>query len=351
MAAPYIEISGQYKYKGRGPLDAKAVVETYDDLKRVATWHNKEETNTAYNGMVVSVWRDTSGEASESGVKNGVYYLHDSKAKTIYTAPDVTQDSNWHKLSTLADLQETAASLVQDIKKNSDVIAVLTGDTADSIDRKIIRAIAPLATSEALSEVKTSVEQINADLLLKANTAEVVSNAIFTDFCTTVTVAIADKANRADVYSKAELNATIAAIGETLETKADTAEVYTKEDAKLLFVTHDAIDDKIDALVANAARVTAVEGIQDLASLVTCVGNTASAVAEVVDTLEANTTKLDELESTLAAYEEALDTVKVLKPSDEVTMTEDGTLGIGSVNVDKLVQDDTIILDCGEIIS
>lgn len=92
--------SNQYKYTGRGPLDAKTLVKTFDDLLLESTWQITTEGTPliiAYNGMITSVWKDRDPS------KNGVYVLHDPNA-TVLRAPVVTNEANWHKIAKVADL-------------------------------------------------------------------------------------------------------------------------------------------------------------------------------------------------------------------------------------------------------
>ena len=95
--------SNQLLYTGKGPLDYKSLVQTYTDLKNVATWtvvQDGKEVFTAYNGMIVAVWLNKADSS-----KNGIYYLHDSSVVSGRGTPDVTIDSNWHKIAEVSDLE------------------------------------------------------------------------------------------------------------------------------------------------------------------------------------------------------------------------------------------------------
>lgn len=85
-------ITDQYKYKGRGPFDAKALVKTYADLLNTTTW-TEDSTLIAYNGMITAVWLN-----KDDSSKNGIYYLFDPNVKNALGKPDVTNEANWHKL-------------------------------------------------------------------------------------------------------------------------------------------------------------------------------------------------------------------------------------------------------------
>lgn len=96
----------QYRYAGKGPLDAKALIAKFSLLREPTTWtakmvdpstHVETEVFTAYNGMMVAVWQDTD-------TNNGIYFLHDPNCKTVLKTPDVTTAENWHKLGSIKDL-------------------------------------------------------------------------------------------------------------------------------------------------------------------------------------------------------------------------------------------------------
>ena len=117
MAFDSINISKsgtQRVYTGRGPLDAKSLIATYDQLLDPATW-TEGTSIIAYNGMVTAVWLNTADPT-----KNGVYFLHDSTVTSKFKAPDVSKSENWHKLGGLDDLP----GLVDQIKAQVDAIQV-----------------------------------------------------------------------------------------------------------------------------------------------------------------------------------------------------------------------------------
>ena len=181
--------NNQYKHSGRGPLDAKALVKTYQELITADTWLVNGK-NAAYNGMVTAVWLNKTDTD-----KNGIYFLHDAAVTSTYKAPDVTNEANWHKLSTIAELealesrintknQELAtaiaanssllAELATSMQANADAIEILNGDanTEGSIQKIITDAITnltvdpnqlPIATALKAGMVKASDEILVAE--------------------------------------------------------------------------------------------------------------------------------------------------------------------------------------------
>ena len=101
-----VEISSQYKYTGRGPLDSKFLVETYADLLTESTLLTKSGKLSAYNGMIVAVWLN-----KDDSTKNGIYFLHDNSVANTFKAPDVSVEANWHKLKSLDEGQDIDTAL------------------------------------------------------------------------------------------------------------------------------------------------------------------------------------------------------------------------------------------------
>lgn len=92
-----ILLGSQYAYEGRGPFDAKMLVSTYADLLSEETWQDINGNSLAYNGMLVAVWRDSNTD------NNGVYFLHNGSKNN--KGLDVSDTKNWHRLASLADLE------------------------------------------------------------------------------------------------------------------------------------------------------------------------------------------------------------------------------------------------------
>lgn len=98
-------LSDQYKYKGKGPFDAKSLVKTFDELLLADSW-TVDGTFAAYNGMIVAVWLNKSDTT-----KNGIYYLFDSTVTNTIGKPNVSNEANWHKLVDISELADFSARL------------------------------------------------------------------------------------------------------------------------------------------------------------------------------------------------------------------------------------------------
>jgi hypothetical protein len=110
-----------YEVSIKKPLDARSLVKTYDDLLNINNWVNANGNPIVYNGMIVAVWLNTADIS-----KNGIYFLHDSSVTSAKGTPDVTKETNWHKiggieaLPSIADQVTTLQSELETIKSDVD---------------------------------------------------------------------------------------------------------------------------------------------------------------------------------------------------------------------------------------
>ena len=102
-------------------------------------------------------------------------------------------------------------------------------------------------------------------------------------------------------------------------------------------MTQDEVVSRINALIVGADP----EGgkvITDIQNLVKYVDENAGEIATLITTVGNHTTAIEKNAQDIVTINDALAAIVQPKASAEVTVAEDGTLGIGEVNVNKLVQ-------------
>ncbi len=184
------------------------------------------------------------------------------------------------------------------------------------------------------------------------------------------------KANAADVYTKGEVDTkvqeaidaipdvdftgyatekyvddAIAVVNEEVGKKANAADVYTITAADAKFQTEEQVKAIVDKVVADVSDTDTIEG---LVTLVNYVHDNAGDIAKLVSDVEANRTDIEGNAEAIAknaedivAINDWIKTVVQPKASAEISVAEDGTLGIIGMSTDKLVQgNDTLVL-CG----
>jgi hypothetical protein len=144
-----------------------------------------------------------------------------------------------------------------------------------------------------------------------------------------------------DPYAKtADVNAALAL-------KANAADVYTKGEADAAFMTQTEVDDRINALII-AADPEGGKTITDIQNLVKYVDENAGEIAGLVTTVEGHTDTIGQHTTAIANINDTIAAIVQPRASKEITVAEDGTLGIGEVSTDKLVQgNDTLVLSGG----
>ena len=136
-------------------------------------------------------------------------------------------------------------------------------------------------------------------------------------------------------------------VNAALVLKADADKVYTKEEANAEFMTESEVDARINALIA-AADPEDGKVITDIQNLVKYVDENAGEIAGLVTTVGEHTTAIAKHTTKLGEIDAAIAAIVQPKASAEVTVAEDGTLGLGTVSTDKLVQGaDTLVLNGG----
>lgn len=135
-----------------------------------------------------------------------------------------------------------------------------------------------------------------------------------------------------------------------LAKKADVNNVYTKNQANLTFMTQDQVDARVSTLIDAANNEDSINNINDL---ITYVNENADDIAKLITATNTNTDKLANIDTTVTAYiTDQIAAIVMPKASTEITLREDGVLGLGEVSTDKLVQGiNTIVLNGGSAIN
>ena len=338
-------LSSQYAYDGTGPFDAKMLVTTFSELTTEATWKNSNGDNLAYNGMIVAVWR----ERNENAYKNGIYFLHDGTTKRN---PDVTNETNWHKIAANADIGEVL-NKIGNVEADTTLVDMITS---------AIQAAKDYA-NEAIGEVSAdlvahtqSIQSINntiADLTSKFSAVE---NTVSSN-----TEAIADLLNNVSSYA-----ADVAAlIGNDRNT--DTGEVKS-----IRTIAAEELDNLITAAdpeggkaIANIRQLVEYvdENAGEIASLAAATNATASKLAGIDTTVAAAIAKAKEeviaevadgVDVTIGvATAESLGGIKSSTGDNVVSVDEDGNATVQTINVNTLRQTngDSLVLDGGNAIA
>lgn len=186
------------------------------------------------------------------------------------------------------------------------------------------------------------------------------------------------KANSADVYTKGEVDTTVSGINTEIGKKANAEDVYTKTEVDEALANLDqseleagikANSDALAILVGtvegdatksarNIAKeeVAAIVGaapdaMNTLEEVANWIANDETGAAAMASDIAALKSTVDTGDKTVSAYvNDALAAIIQPKASEEITVAEDGTLGIAGVNVNKLLQTegDSLILDGGD---
>lgn len=131
-------------------------------------------------------------------------------------------------------------------------------------------------------------------------------------------------------------------INAALDLKANINDVYTKEAADLVFMTEKSVDDRIYTLIIAADP--SGRSITNIQNLVKYVDENAGEIAALVTAVGEHTTAIAQNASDIIAIKTALDTVVQPKESDEISVSDNGTLGIKEISTDKLVQGNTTLV-------
>ena len=342
-------------------------------LKIVVDAYTKEETRD----YVAEVIRDMTGGESAADV------LRDLNAHiTTYTekvgqidAKDAAQDTAIAKAQADATQGITDAKKVSDdlvtanlaIAENARQIGVVDGKIT-TVNNTLTEKITALEGKDTAIEGNITALQTTVSGHTTAITEHGTAITALQDKDTELAALIQGNTNKfADYYTSTQVDAKVkevadvvaaidldpyaktADVNAALDLKANAADVYTKDAADAAFMTQDEVDSRINALIV-AADPEGGKTITDIQNLVKYVDENAGEIASLVTATNANTDKLAGIESTVVDYVTGhIAKVVTPKASAEVTVAEDGTLGIGEVSTDKLVMGTkTLVLNGGD---
>ena len=275
-----------------------------------------------------------SAAAAVAELANGQVATNVNDIAAIKGRLTTLETANGDHETRLATAEGEITALKTSTANNSSAIGTLQGNVSalTSEDARLAGLIGALDTNKANV----------ADVYTKADADEAIKAAIE-----------AIPAVDLDPYAKVEdVEAYVAGLTADISEKADASDVYTKDEANLAFMTQDEVDDRINALIdaANDAdTITNInnlvafvnENASDIAALITDVADNSEAIAQNAEDIVAINEAIVEINS-------VIDNIVQPKASDEISVADDGELGITKVSTDKLVQgSETLVLSGG----
>ena len=290
----------------------------------IATYSEKVGQIDAKNAA-----QDLAIEAAQTQADKGV--ADAAKVAGDLAALDARVVSNTNELAavkgTITTVNETLSGKIANLEaKDTELAGLITGlDTVvKSHGETIGQHTAAITTLENKDVELAAAIQANTDKFADYYTAAQVDAKVKTVSDAVEAIDLTPFAKSADVDT-------------ALALKANVADVYTKAEADKEFMTESEVDARINALIA-AADPEGGKTIADIQNLVKYVDENAGEIASLVTATSANTDKLAGIETTVAAYiDSKIAAIVTPKASTEITVADDGTLGIGEVSTDKLV--------------
>lgn len=321
---------------------------------------------------------------------NGVAQAIDTENKSVDIAVPVIANT---KVSDLKDGQSFVDAV------NANVTAISAHDTTiEAIQQRLNSdetGLTVLNTRLAALEVEVGVEEASridaiegilngageSDGLLAVVAEQNASILALQAKDTEITTTLNTKANASDVYTKAEANtaiknaidaipevdlgdyaktadveAAIATVNTEVAKKANASDVYTIDQADEKFMTEAQVDARLNTLIDGANSEDTITSVTNLIEFVNDnAGDIAKLVSDVqanADAIAANKSAHEKNASDIVTINDAIAALVHPKASAEISVAEDGTLGINEMNVNKLVQTagDTLILNGGSTI-
>lgn len=285
--------------------------------------------------------QDTAIAAAQTQADKGVSDA--AQVATDLAALDARVVNNANEIATvkgsITTVNETLSGKISNLEaKDTEFAGLISG-----IDTSV------KSHSTTIGEHTTAITALqNKDTEIAASIAA--NTKKFEDYSTTqeMNTAIADAIAAIPATDLSEYAKT-ADVNDALALKANAADVYTKDEADLAFMTEGEVDARINALIV-AADPEGGKTITDIQNLVKYVDENAGDIAALVTATDANTAKLEGINTTVKSYvDNSIAALIMPKASTEVTIADDGTLGLGKVSTDKLVMgSNTLVIDGGD---
>jgi hypothetical protein len=358
----------------------------FEDFQSLANAYTDEEID----GLALNIDNDnkiviTNKAGKEIASVDATKFIKDGMIENVVYDNEAKQFIITWNVDAGKETTETVLSV-------SDLVDTYTAGTGIKIENNQIsiddNVIATVDSLKALSDIIDTKQNAN-------QVADIVNNALNTrliDYATIV--ALNNKVDNSiyaahlDNYAK---DKSTFAIADTVNSKFETLEDSIQNivnDLDKNYYTKDEINDITTSLNSNISAVTATANsntalISNLSGRVDEIVSLAGGEPNVINTIKVNgiaqaidsqkavditvpviaDTSILELKdgtalinqvtqsaSEVAALKDSVSTLKKIKPSEEISMSDDGTLGVNKVSIDKLVQaeEELLILDGGE---
>lgn len=344
------------KYATKAELEAHNTAAETAYAKKADVYTTKQ-----VDDMIAGINQGNQESAAAVNTKLTNYIASNDKEIENLKAKDVELGNS---ISALAGQLGTTNT---NVTNNTDAIAAINTNLNTNVTPKITALeAADVEIEKTLGELTTAIETLNVtkipalEGLINGNTTSINAlNGKLEGIDGTVVEYVTGKIGEIKPYDDAEVRGLIAAEAE----RADAAE---KANAKAIVdLTNGAVKKNADDIVAINALLNTVDNedaITSLKELAIWVEEHETEVLPVVnknkEDIAALVAKVDTGDKTVAAYvADAIGAIPVataanlglVKASEEILVGDDGTLGLGVVSTDKLVQGKlTLILDGGD---
>lgn len=358
-----IKISNQYSYTGKGPFDAKSLVENYDKLIDPATW-TVDGSIIAYNGMVVSVWKAPN---------SGIYCLFDPNVVNSRQSPKVENKANWHKIADDSDISSIINKL-GNVQNDTNLMELITdGIEAAKAYAKDYADTGDVAILQKVQEANSAFEADLSTLNDKIKSTDDIVAAIISRADSIESRVATTEGDIAELLSDTQrISSSIDTYASSLATLVG---IDKDENGRADKSVRTIAAEEINAII-KASDPEGGKTIENIANLVEYVDTHAGEIAGLISSTNENIAKLAGIETTVVAAiekakketkEEIINEIPKLEVATESTLggiksasgknlenkvtvdAETGVASVNSVNVNTLTQTegDTLVLNGG----